>query len=143
MMKISARNVFKGAVSHLETGAVNAEVTVGIAGGEKITAIVTNGSVKSLGLEVGKEVSVLIKSSSVMVLVDGSGVRLSARNSLAGTVQNVVEGAVDAEVSIALPGGVVVHAVITKESVKNLGLKAGVPATAVVKSSSVILGVTG
>jgi molybdate transport system regulatory protein len=141
-MKISARNVFKGKISHLEIGAVNAEVAVGIAGGGKITAIVTNGSVRSMDLAVGKEVSVLVKASSVLVLVDGGGVRLSARNILAGTVSKVVEGAVDAEVSIALDGGVAVHAVITKDSVKSLGLKPGVPATAVIKSSSVILAVT-
>jgi molybdate transport system regulatory protein len=141
-MKISARNIFKGKVSHVEIGAVNAEVSVALAGGENITAIVTNGSVKSLGIATGRDILVLVKASSVMVLVDGSGVRLSARNCLAGTVQHVLEGAVDAEVSIRLHGGETVHAVVTKESARALGLKPGVAASAVFKASSVILGVT-
>ncbi len=140
-MKISARNVFKGSIDHVETGAVNAEVSVALRGGQKITAIVTNGSVASLGLAMGKEVMVLVKASSVLVLVDGSGVRLSARNCLAGTISNVVSGPVESEVGIALAGGITVHAVITQDAVKELDLKKGMPATAVIKASSVILGV--
>jgi molybdate transport system regulatory protein len=117
-------------------------VTVAIAGGQELTAIVTSGSVKSLGLAVGKPVVALVKASSVLVLVDGEGLRLSARNNLAGTVAEIREGAVEAEVSIALSGGASVHAVITKESVHSLGLKPGVRATTIIKASSVILGVS-
>jgi molybdate transport system regulatory protein len=140
-MKISARNAFAGKVGDVHLGAVNAEVTVEIAGGGRITAIVTKDSTESLGLAPGRAVTAIVKASSVLVMVDASGMRLSARNQLAGTVQQVIEGAVDAEVAILLPGGAVVHAVITKESVHTLGLKPGVAATAVIKSSSVILGV--
>jgi molybdate transport system regulatory protein len=137
-MKISVRNVFTGTISHLETGAVNAEFAVGIAGGQKMTAIVTNASVKSVGLAIGTQVSTLVKASSVLVSVpvDGSGLRSPTRNRLAGTVQSVTEGVVDAELSIALPGGVLVRAMITKDSVKILGL---MPATAPLGSWSVIL----
>jgi molybdate transport system regulatory protein len=140
-VKISARNVFKGSITHLQLGAVNAEVGVSIGGGIQITAIVTNGSVQNLGLALGKDVVVLVKASSVLVLVDGSGLRLSARNSLAGTITEVVDGPVGAEVTIGLTGGDVVHATITHDSVMALGLKKGMPATAVIKASSVILGV--
>jgi len=67
-MKISARNILKGSVTHLEPGAVNAEVTVAISGADKITAIVTSGSVHSLGLAVDKQVLALVKDPSVFVL---------------------------------------------------------------------------
>ena len=40
-MNVSARNVFKGKITGLTDGAVNAEVEIGLAGGAKIVAIVT------------------------------------------------------------------------------------------------------
>lgn len=41
LMKVSARNVFKGQVSHVQAGAVNAEVVIELAGGSKVYSIVT------------------------------------------------------------------------------------------------------
>jgi len=69
-MKISARNVIKGKVVKIEKGAVNAEVVLELAGGVKIVSIVTNESVKQLGLELGKEAYAIIKASNVMMGVD-------------------------------------------------------------------------
>ena len=142
-MKISARNISKGSVTHLEPGAVNAEVTLAISGADKIKAIVTSGTVQSLGLAVGKQVLVLVKDPSVFVQSGNSGVRLCARNCLAGTVTQVLDSAVEAEVTIGLPGGAREHAVITHDAVQEPGRRKGVPATAVFKPSSVSLGVAG
>jgi molybdopterin-binding protein len=69
-MKLSARNVLKGKVVKIVKGAVNSEVTIELAGGEKLVSIITNSSVASLGLKKGKEAYVVIKASSVMVAVD-------------------------------------------------------------------------
>ena len=66
-MQISARNVLKGRVTTVKTGDVNAQVTVDIGGGNVITSVITVDSVKQLGIAEGKEVSVLIKASSVML----------------------------------------------------------------------------
>jgi len=140
-MKISARNVFQGKITEIKTGSVNSEVDVTLGGEDKIVAIVTNGSVQKLGLVAGKSVTVLIKASSVLVMTDDSGITLSARNILAGKVSKLSNGPVSSEVSIALPSGTTVYATITHEAVTELGLKEGAAASAVVKSSSVILGV--
>jgi molybdopterin-binding protein len=69
-MKISARNVLKGKVVQVVKGAVNAEVTIELPGGAHIVSIITNSSVESLGLAVGKEAYAVIKASSVMVAVE-------------------------------------------------------------------------
>ena len=69
-MKISARNVLKGKVRQVITGAVNWEVIIETAGGETIVSIITKESVESLGLKEGKEVYAVIKASNVMVAVD-------------------------------------------------------------------------
>jgi molybdopterin-binding protein len=69
-MKLSARNLLKGKVVKLVHGAVNAEVTLQLTGGEQIVSIITNASVESLGLKEGREAYAVIKASSVMIAVD-------------------------------------------------------------------------
>ncbi len=140
-MKISARNLFNGKVEAVKTGAVNSEVDLVLPGGHKIVAIVTNDSAKVLNLAAGGEAVALVKASSVLVMTDDSGMRLSARNCLAGKVSALKVGPVNAEVTIALPGGAEVHATITHGAVDELGLKEGAAASAVFKASAVILGV--
>ena len=140
-MRTSARNQFFGTVTRVTAGAVNDEIELAIAGEQQIVAIVTRESADSLALAPGRQVFALIKSSSVIVMTAGEGVRLSARNQLAGTVTRVTRGAVNAEVVIALGGGGTVAATVTNESVDTLGLAEGLAATALFKASSVILGV--
>ena len=140
-MKISARNSFKGKVTALTPGAVNSEVIVDIGGGDQLVAIITNSSVKGLGLAVGTEAFAFVKASSVLLMVDGSGIKLSARNTLRGKIQSVTPGAVNGEVSLKLAGGSAVHAIVTNDAINELGLAAGKEAIVIIKAPSVILGV--
>jgi molybdate transport system regulatory protein len=140
-MKISARNQLRGTVEAVKPGAVNSEVDVRLPGGQAVVAIVTNESVNSLNIQVGGVIVALVKASSVLVMTDDSGMRLSARNCLAGTVKSVTLGPVSAEVTIELPGGDLLHSTITQGAVDALGLKEGMAASAVFKAPSVILGV--
>lgn len=140
-MKVSARNVFKGQVSQVQEGSVNAEVVLTLPGGEKLVAVVTLASLKSLGIAVGKEAVALVKAPWVMLMTESSDIRLSARNCLEGKVLSVTDGAVNAEVVIELAGGSKVYSIVTRDAVNELGLAAGVSATAVIKASHIILGV--
>jgi molybdate transport system regulatory protein len=140
-MKISARNVFEGTITALTDGTVNAEVEITMTGGDRLIAIVTEGSVQSLGLALGKPVMAFVKAPWVMVLAGEGNVKFSARNQLAGTVESVSKGAVNTEVTIKLAGGTQVCAVVTNETVLELGLKPGVPASALIKASHIVLGV--
>lgn len=140
-MKISARNQFRGKVASVTPGAVNAEVVVALPGGEEIVAVVTSESFKLLNLQPGVDVVALVKASSVLVMTDASGVRLSARSSLTGKVSALDKGPIHAEVTITLPSGEEVHATITHKACDALGLAEGVAATAVIKAPQVILGV--
>jgi molybdopterin-binding protein len=69
-MKISARNILKGTVKQVKTGAVNDEVTIELASGTEIVSVITRSSAESLGLSEGKEVYAVIKASSVMIAMD-------------------------------------------------------------------------
>jgi len=65
----------------------------------------------------------------------------SARNVLKGKVKQVELGAVNAEVVIELSPGLEIVAIITNQSAKNLELKVGKEAYAVIKASSVMVAV--
>ncbi len=66
-MKISARNQLKGKVTEIQEGVVTAKVVVDI-GGNMITSMISMDSVKDLGIKVGSDVTVVIKSTSVMLM---------------------------------------------------------------------------
>lgn len=69
-MKISARNVFSGTVKAIKAGTVNSEVTIEIASGVEITAIITKASVRHLGLKKGAKATAVVKASSVLVATE-------------------------------------------------------------------------
>ena len=66
--------------------------------------------------------------------------KISARNTLKGTVKHVAVGAVNTEVTLALPGGEEIVSIITKESAESLGLKVGKEVYAIIKASNVMIG---
>jgi molybdate transport system regulatory protein len=140
-MRVSARNVFLGTVARIRKGAVNSEVLLRLKGDDTLCAVVTNASVEALGLRVGREAYGIFKASSVVLGRDLHAARVSARNVLCGEVERVVDGPVSAEVTLRLPGGSAVAAVITEESAKRLAFSPGDHACALVKASGVILGV--
>jgi molybdate transport system regulatory protein len=138
-VKISARNALAGTVAKVVKGAVNSEVDLTLTGGEKVAAVITNSSAEGLGLKEGKVAYAIIKASDVIVAKEPG--KVSARNVLSGTVAQVEDGAVDSVVTLKLTSGTSLVAVITKESVKSLGLKNGEAASAIIKASHVIVGV--
>ena len=66
-MELSARNQLKGRVTDVKLGGIMAEVSVEIGGGQTITAAITRASVERLGLEVGDQVTAIIKATEVMI----------------------------------------------------------------------------
>ena len=67
--------------------------------------------------------------------------KISARNVLRGTVKKVILGAVNCEVTIALPDGTEIVSIITNASAASLGLEEGKAAYAVIKASNVMIAV--
>ena len=66
--------------------------------------------------------------------------KISARNILAGKIDQVTPGAVNTEVNLTLQGGEKIASIITGVSAEALGLKAGLDAYAIVKANEVIIG---
>ena len=140
-MQTSARNQFLGRVTSVKKGAVNAEVILDIGGGDTLAAIITNDSADHLELGPGVEAYALVKAPWVILTTD-DGLRTSARNRLCGVVVRCQAGAVNAEVVVELPGGKLVTAIVTHDSVRSLGLEVGARACALIKASHIILAVT-
>lgn len=68
-MKISARNQLVGTIEKVENGAVNAIVTLEVAGGAKVSSTISMAAVKELGLAPGMKAKAVIKATSVMIAV--------------------------------------------------------------------------
>jgi molybdopterin-binding protein len=66
--------------------------------------------------------------------------KLSARNILEGKVVEVTKGQTTARVKIDIGGGRIVTSSITNEAVDDLALKVGDTASAIIKSSDVLIG---
>ena len=136
-MKLSARNQFAGIVSKVNAGAVNGIVNVEV-NGTPVSATISMAAIEELGLKEGAAAVVVIKATEVMVGV--GEMKLSARNKFAGKVAAVEEGAVNDIVKVDTAIGTV-SATISKAAVEELGLAAGADAVAVIKSTSVMVGI--
>lgn len=70
-----------------------------------------------------------------------TNMKLSARNQLKGTIVAIDEGAVNGIVKIDIGGSNIISATISMSAVKELGLVVGSTAYAVIKATSVMVGI--
>jgi molybdate transport system regulatory protein len=69
-MKLSARNQLAGTVKAIKEDSIMAEVTVTLDGGTDIVSVITTDSVHRLALKSGMRVTVMIKSTEVMLATE-------------------------------------------------------------------------
>jgi len=82
---------------------------------------------------------VVTKAEIDRVRGDGEGAHISARNRFHGVVTDVQVEGLMAQVEIVVSEPVRLVAVVTRDAVEELGLETGMAATAIVKSTNVIL----
>ena len=70
---------------------------------------------------------------------DGQGTHISARNRFRATVTDVEVEGLMAQVELVVAEPVRLVAIVTRDAVEELGLKEGMSATAIVKSTNVII----
>ncbi|MDO4642162.1 MAG: TOBE domain-containing protein [Neisseria sp.] len=140
-MKTSARNQLTGHIKHIKQGSVNDEITVSLAGGQELVAVITCESSARLALKTGSPVIALIKSSNIIIATDLDHIKLSARNQLCGLISDINRGTVNSVIEIDLGEGTILSAGITLKSTEQLNLTIGQRATALFKANDVILGV--
>jgi molybdate transport system regulatory protein len=67
--RLSARNQLKGTVSRIQKGEVNAEVVIELKGGNSVVATITNESIETLELNIGKLATAVFKAGAVILAV--------------------------------------------------------------------------
>jgi len=67
ILAINVRNQFRGKIKEIIEGSVVSEVDVETPSGLIVTSVITTRSVRELGLEVGKDVVALVKSTEVSI----------------------------------------------------------------------------
>jgi molybdopterin-binding protein len=68
-MKISARNQLRGTVETVSLGVVTAKVGIRV-GENLIESVITRQSVEEMNIKVGQQVTAIIKSTEVMLMVE-------------------------------------------------------------------------
>ena len=136
-MKISARNQFKGIVTNINEGAVNAIVSIE-ANGEVISSTISLNAVKELGLKKGDAAYAIIKATEVMIATELP--KISARNKFHGVIKGIQIGSVNDIVTLETKLGVV-SSTISKNAVEELELSVGKEAYAIIKATSVMVGI--
>lgn len=138
-MQLSARNQLNGTIKDVTEGAVNGIVTLEMPCGQIVSATISMSAIKELNLFPGKKAVAVIKATDVMV---GLGpLKLSARNQLDVEITAVTEGAVNGIVSMTMACGQKLSATISIAAINELELAANAKAKAVIKSTSVMIGV--
>ena len=138
-MKLSARNQFAGTIEKISEGAVNGIVTINVSG-TPVSATISMAAIRELALEPGKSAYAVNKATEVMV-GKGEHLPLSARNQFPGKVIGIDKGAVNSIVKISVLGSNTISATISNAAVEELALAHGDDALAVVKATSVMVGI--
>jgi molybdate transport system regulatory protein len=140
-VQTSTRNQLFGRVTRIRRTEEDAIVTVRLKGGEQILAAVSSPSLDELIIAVGDDAVLMINSADVLLAADSDIKRMSARNRLFGKVMRIQQDIGDSEVIVLLPGGEILAAMVTRQTVQDLALAPGVPVWAVFKAYASILGV--
>lgn len=140
-MKSSARNQFAGVVTQVCHGDIHSSITVALAGGRSISAVIPRDSCEVLKLAETMPVIALVKSSQIIIATDLDRIRLSAANQLHGMITHIERGAVNSIVTMDLGKNLNLTAAVTLQSTEQLDLHPGQYATAVFNACDVILGV--
>ena len=133
-LRTSARNALRGTVTAIEGDGVTAIVTLSLAQGLSLRSSITRRSAEDLGLEPGRPVIALIKSSFVR-LGEGEG-----DNRLIGEIVDREAGEISVEVTVALAAGKSLVATL-KPGDAGWGLEVGAQVEAWIAASDVILAV--
>lgn len=138
-MQTSARNQWPGEVMAVRAGAVNDELELALAGGERLKVLLTRGSRETLGLALHQPVLALIKAQAILLATGLDGQRLSTPNRWPARVQAVQPGAVQAEVQLQTSGDLAVVAMVDLDAVRSLGLAPGQAAEVLIPAHDVVL----
>ena len=131
-------NLLKGIVTSINTNGSLSLVRVKI-DTEELTSIVTDTPKTAPYLEVGKMISVIFKESEVFI-GKGTTHQISLQNKLVGTIINIASDDLLSKLVLETTVGTITS-IITTNAVRQLDLKEGDSATAMIKTTEIMLSV--
>ncbi|OLN25799.1 DNA-binding domain of ModE / Molybdate-binding domain of ModE [Desulfovibrio sp. DV] len=137
--RTSARNAFFGRVARVQRGDIQSIVTVESLGGHAVSSIITNESLKNLGVAEGSFVTAEIKAPWVVLEAGEDMPRVTAGNRFLGEVELIRLGELTSEAIVALADGTRLCAVITTQSARELALAEGQKIWAMFTAFAVVL----
>ncbi len=137
--KTSARNAFFGKVLSIQQGDIQAVVKLITLGGYPVTTVITNESLKTLGLTEGSLVGAEVKAPWVMLGRGEDAPACSAENRFDGVVSRITRGRITTEYAVRIADGTELCVLMSREGDRSLGLKKGDRVWAYFNCFSVVL----
>ena len=137
--RTSARNAFFGRVAQVVKGDIQSLVTVESLGGHAVTAIITNESLRNLGVSEGSFVTVEIKAPWVVLEACAEMPKATTTNRFLGEVELVRFGELTSEVIVALSDGTRLCALVTTKSARDMQVAEGQNIWAMFNAFAVVL----
>lgn len=137
--RTSARNAFFGRVAQVKRGDIQSVVVVESLGGHAVSSVITNESIKNLGVTEGSFVTAEIKAPWVVLEACEEMPKATATNRFLGTVDLVRTGELTSEVIVTLSDATRLCALITTQSVRELDLSQGQHIWAMFNAFAVVL----
>lgn len=137
--KTSARNSFYGKITAIQKAEIQTLVEVVTMSGNRITAIITNGSLARLGLRPGMLVTAEVKAPWIQLCRNKSAPDCSADNIFQGTVCQITKNRATAEIVVRLPDETELCAIITEKTRKQMCIQHQDPLWAFFDAFAVVL----
>jgi molybdate transport system regulatory protein len=137
--RTSARNTFFCKVTNIVKGDIQSLIEMTTLDGHPIITVITNDSVKRLGLIPDKWVTAEVKAPQVMLQSGESSCYCSVENRMEGIVTRITRGKINTECIVTVSDSLQICAVISSAGPWISGLKQGDPVRALFAAVSVVL----
>jgi molybdate transport system regulatory protein len=121
--KTSARNTFFGKIGTIREGDIQSQVELVTVGGDVLITVITNTSLKRLGLKPGALLTAEVKAPWVIVQKSQSEPSCTAENLFQGKVAQILRGKLTTELIVRIQDGTELCSVVTEESRRKLDVK--------------------
>lgn len=138
-LQTSARNQLIGHVARMDLGAVNDLIHVVLPNGHALQVSITRESTRHLPLAPGSEVLLLFKAGALLLTRPQHTAGIALPNRLDGHISQILLGTVNSEVTLTLPQGIELHAMLDSGTLAALALQTGQEASALISPGDIIL----
>ncbi|MDL2286615.1 TOBE domain-containing protein [Desulfococcaceae bacterium OttesenSCG-928-F15] len=135
----SARNSFFGKITTISKGDVQSLLELNTTDGKTIKTIITNDSVKKMGLKPGKMMTAEIKAPWLMIEKPDRPGSSSAENEREGEITKITRGKINTECIVQIGQGLELCAVVSTPGFDKLSLDLGDRARVIFSCYSVVL----